>query len=166
MLFGRKRREQETKAEQPMYEQLCEALDERNWKYNKDEEKDMVTIRFTTDGLPVELRLWIDQKRELVRLASLLPFKINEEKRVDAAVAICAVNDRMVDGSFDYDISDGQIIFRMAHSYKECKVESELFQYMVDCSVAMVEKYSAKFLGISTGMLSIEAALEEFLKKA
>lgn len=164
MLFGRKRREQEAKAEQPMYEQLCEALDERNWKYNKDEEKDMVKVGFTTDSLPVELRLWIDQKRELVRLVSVLPFKVKEDKRVDAAIAISAVNNRMVDGSFDYDITDGHIIFRMAHSYKECKVESELFQYMVDCSVAMVEKYSAKFLGISTGMLSLEEALEEFLK--
>ena len=121
----------------------------------------MVEIGFNTEGLSADVLIWIDSDRKLVRLRSVLPFKVKEDKRIDAAIAVQAANYRMVDGGFDYDVTDGEVAFRMAHSYKDCQVEAELFQYMIGCSVAMVSKYSVKFLGISTGILSLEDFLKE-----
>ena len=143
-----------------VYETLCAALDEHNWHYTKDES--MLLVRFTVTGedLPIAIIMVVDQKRQLVRLLTRLPFTIGEERRMDLAVATCAVTDRLVNGSFDFDILKGTITFRMTASYRESVLGKGLFTYMMDASCATVDDYNDKFLAINKGYL----ALDDFLK--
>ena len=74
---------------------------------------------------------------------------------MEGAIATCAASFGMADGSFDYDLSDGTIVFRMTASFRESLIGEGLFQYMISCSCAMVDKYNDQFLALDKGIMSI-----------
>lgn len=147
---------------QKVYETLCAALDARNWRYQKEEERLLVHFGVNGEDIPMNFILVVDAERQLVRLMSPLAFKMSEDKRVEGALATCAASYGLVDGSFDYDMSDGEIVFRMTASFRESEIGEGLFQYMISCSCATVDRYNDQFLALNKGMLSIN----DFIKNA
>ncbi len=139
-----------------VYKTLCEAIENRNWKYEKDEEKLLVHFGVNGEDLPMQLILLVDAERQLIRVLSPMPFKMSEEKRMEGSIAACAASYGMVDGNFDFDLKSGDIIFRMTASFLDSEIGEGLFQYMISCSCAMVEKYNDKFLALDKGMISID----------
>lgn len=145
-----------------VYQTLCEAIENRSWSFGK-EEKDLI-VHFGVNGENAQMRfiIIVDAERQLIRLMSPLPFKMSEAKRLDGAIAACALSFGMADGSFDYDLSDGSIVFRMTASFRESIIGEGLFHYMIACSCAMVDKYNGQFLALDKGTMSIA----DFIEKA
>ncbi len=144
-----------------VYDTLCEAIERRNWKFGKDEEKLLVHFGVRGDDIPMNFILVVDAERQLIRLLSPMPYKMSENKRMEGAIATCAATYGMADGSFDFNLSTGEIVFRMTASFRESVIGEGLFQYMISCSCAMVDKYNDQFLGIDKGEISIA----EFIAK-
>lgn len=138
-----------------VYKTLCDAIVSREWKFDKDEEKLLVYFGVNGDDIPMQFVLVVDAERQLVRLMSPMPYKMSEEKRMEGAIATCAASYGMADGSFDYDLSSGEIVFRMTASFRESLIGEGLFQYMISCACAMVDKYNDQFLAIDKGIMSI-----------
>jgi hypothetical protein len=138
-----------------VYQTLCQAIERREWDFKKDEEKLIVYFGVNGEDIPMKMILIVDDERQLVRLISPLPFKMSEAKRMEGAIATCFASYGMVDGSFDYDISDGSITFRMTASFRDSLIGEGLLQYMISCSCVMVDKYNDQFLAIDKGVLSI-----------
>ena len=143
-----------------VYQDLCVTLDGRNWRYQRHDDDLVVTFGVSGEDLPMDFVLMVDADRQLIRLFSRMPFTVPEEKRMDLAIATCAATYDLADGSFDFDLKEGAITFRMTASFRESKIGEGLFQYMIDCSCAMVDEFNDKFLAISKGFLSIQ----DFLK--
>ena len=146
------------------YETLCRTLDNMKWKYSKNDETLSVQCGVQGDDLPIEIGIEVDIERTLVILLSRMPFVIQEDKRLDIAVAISAINNGLVDGCFDYDIGTGYVFFRMCNSFIDRDLGETLFAYMVVCSCHHVDEYNDKFLMISKGMLGIEQFIQELNK--
>ena len=70
------------------------------------------------------------------------------------------MNDRLVDGSFDFDMAEGRISFRLTTSYIESILGKKLFEYMLMVSASTIDEYNDKFLMISKGMISFEQFLD------
>ncbi len=138
---------------------LCQMLDKNNWSYSKDEEELSVSCSARGDDLPMELRIDVDAERMLVILISHLPFVIKEDKRLDVAIAISAINNMLVDGCFDYDLSSGHMFFRMTNSIIESTLGADAFEYMLFCSCQTIDVYNDKILMLAKGMISIEQFL-------
>ena len=146
--------EKKIKLAQQVYQILCEAIQKREWSFEKDEEKLLVHFCINGSDIPMEIIFVVDAARQLIRLTSPLPFKMSEAKRVDAAIATCAATYIIADGSFDYDIYDGTIVFRMTTSFSESLIGEELIQYMISCTCTIMDKYNDQFLGLDKGVLS------------
>lgn len=138
-----------------IYDTLCEAIEKREWHFDKDEEEMVVHFSVSGDDIPMQFIMVVDAERQLIRLMSPMEFKMSESKRMDGAIATCVASYGLADGSFDYDLSDGTIIFRMTASFRESIIGEGLFQYMISCSCAIVDKYNDKFLAIDKGLMSI-----------
>ena len=138
-----------------VFNTLCRALDNREWKYEKEEDKMLVYFGVEGEDLPMKFFLCVEEGRELIRLLSPMPFEMKEEKRMEGAIATCVASFGMADGNFDYDQADGKITFRMTASFKESKIGEGLFQYMISCSCAMVDKYNDQFAAINEDRMSI-----------
>ncbi len=139
-----------------VFETLCRTLDKHEWKYSKDEEKLMIECGAQGDDLPMKITVMVDASRSLIMLLSHIPFVIQEDKRLDLAVAVSAVNNRLVDGSFDYDVIKGNMCFRMTNSYIESVIGEEVISYMLFCSCQTIDEYNDKFLMLAKGIVSIE----------
>lgn len=142
------------------YTTLCDTLDAMKWKYERNDDNLSINCGATGDDLPIDIRVTVDPDKQLCTLLSQLPFKVAEEDRVLGAVAVCAANYNMVDGSFDYNINSGSIIFRMTSSIRESLIGKELFEYMIIVSCRTVDNYNDKFLMLFKKAMS----LEDFIK--
>lgn len=139
-----------------VYATLCSSLDNRGWKYTKLEDDLRIRCAANGDDLPMELIITVEAKRELVYLISRIPVEVPEDKRLDAAIAVSFINNLLVDGSFDYDVTTGSLFFRMTNSYKDTTVGEEVFNYMLVCSFTTIDEYNDKLLMLAKGMMTIE----------
>ncbi|MBR2043040.1 MAG: hypothetical protein IJ946_01735 [Clostridia bacterium] len=145
-----------------VYKTICDSLDAKGLNYNKEEDKLFVFfgIKGSEENIPLHTFISVDVDRQLVRLDSVLPFKMNEDKRVDGAIATGAANFGMVDGNFDYDMSDGTIRFSMTVSFIGSLIGEGLIDYLIGCSCYTVDKYNDKFYDINEGKLSVADFIE------
>ena len=138
-----------------VYADLCAALDHRNWKYNKREDDLVVTFGVNGNDIPMDFHLAVDADRWLIRLMSRLPFNVEADHRMDLAIATCAVNYKLADGSFDYDLATGRIAFRLTASYRESTIGEGLFNYLISCSCQTVDEYNEQFLRVGSGTVEL-----------
>ena len=147
------------KAEQT-YRLFCNALDNNDWSYRSDDQKLRIECGAKGEDLPIELNIHFDVEKQLIMILSKLPFDIAEDKRVDAVVAICAINNALVDGCFDYDVNTGTVFFRITNSFLDSFMSKEVCMTLLYKACKMVDDYNDKLLMLSKGMLTIE----QFLK--
>ncbi len=144
-----------------VYENLCTAMEKRGWPFNRNDEMLSIQCGAQGDDLPMEIKVIIDAEKELIMLLSRLPFVVPEDKRFDVAVAASVTNDRLVDGSFDFDISNGRMFFRLTSSFIESEIGEELFVYMIMVSCKTIDDFNDKFFMLEKGMLSLENFISE-----
>lgn len=140
-----------------IYEQFCAMLEKKEWKYTRHDDDLTITCGARGDDLPMDLVVIVNPKNAVLSIFSVLPFKIKEDKRVEAALAISMANYGIVRGSFDYDLSDGEIRFRLAYDFADCIVSDEALYTMLMVTCTTVDKYNDKFLCISNGIMDFEA---------
>jgi len=151
----------DVKKAQTIFETLCKYLDENEWKYEKKEDEFQIECSVQGEDFPIEISIRVDPSRMLILVISHLPFVIKEEKRLDVAVAISAINDMLIDGCFDYNITSGNIFFRMSNSFIDSEIGGELFHYLIACSCHTIDEYNDKLLMLGKGMISVEQFLEK-----
>ena len=149
------------KEAQKVFDSLVNMLDSRDWKYEKFEDELLIRSGIKGEDLPIEFIMVVKPKNQLVQFLSKLPFSMPDDKRVDGAIAVCAANYGLIDGSFDYDISDGEIIFRLNSSYSESVLGPDLFEYMIMVSASTIDNYNDKFFMLAKGMITVEQFLEQ-----
>ena len=141
------------------YETLCKLLDEKDWKYKKNEEKLQIECGAQGEDLPMEITIAVDAERMLIILLSAMPFSVPEDKRLEVAIAVSAINNRLVDGSFDYNVATGSMFFRMTNSFIESTISADVFLYLLICSCKTIDEYNDKLMLLSSGTVSIEKFL-------
>ncbi len=141
---------------QRVFRGLCDNLDSRGWKYQKDEQNLRIDCSAKGDDLPIDLSIRVEEDRQLIMLLSTLPFNVPEDKRLDIAIAVTHVNNKLVDGSFDYDVTDGHLLFRMTSSFLESDIGNDLFTYLVICSCQTIDAFNEKFAKIAMDAMSLE----------
>ena len=148
--------EKDMKQARAVYNALCAMLDERGWRYAKDESKLNIRCGAQGEDLPMDIVIEVDVDRELVSLLSRMPFEVPENRRTALAIAVTLANKGLVDGSFDYDYLNGRIYFRMTSSYRQSIIGKNLLAYMLECSCFTIDQYHDKFLTVAKSEMTIE----------
>lgn len=139
-----------------VFDTLCAALDREGWNYKKDEEEMGIACDVRGDDLPMELRIYVMADRGEVILTSRMPFKVPEDKAADMAIAVASANNGIRWGSFDYDIQDGSIFFRMAGIFLGSRLGAGFFPHMMGAACYIIDEYNDRFLMLTKGLLTIE----------
>ena len=149
-----------TKAKE-VYRTLLKMLDAKKFKYERHDEDLLIKSGIRGEDLPVEFLMVVMPKNEVVQFISPMPFNIAEDKRVEAAVAVAIANYGLINGSFDFDLSDGEIRFRLTSSYRDSTLGKDLFEYMMMVGASTVDNYNDKFLMLSKGIITVEQFMEQ-----
>lgn len=144
-----------------VYEAFCKGMTEMDWKYERDEDDLVIRTGIRGEDLPMDIIVKVSPKAQVVSVLSPMPFKISEEKRIEAAVAVCVANHGMINGCFDYDISDGGILLRLATSYIKSEINLDLIKYVLMTTACTVDNYNDRFFALSKGLLTIEQFIEK-----
>ena len=140
-----------------IYAEICNYFDKNKLSYKKFDEDLTVSCTIKGDDIPMDCVLMVREKNQLVSLISPLPFKIPENKRVDAAVAVSTANYGLINGTFDYDISDGEIRFRLVVPFHDMDgLSDEIYTYMLAVSVNTIDNYNDRFMMLGKGLISLE----------
>lgn len=142
------------------FETLCLMLDKRGWKYDKHEDDLTIKSGVKGDDLPIEFIMRVNPKNQIVSFISWLPFKVEESKRIDVALATCVANYGLADGSFDIDLSDGEIIFRLTSSFRDSALGEDLFEYMLMVSASTVDLYNDRLFMVAKGVMTLQQFIE------
>ena len=143
-----------------VYNSLISMLNTRDWKYQPDDENMLIRSGIKGEDLPIEFVMIVNPRNEVVQFLSGLPFKMPEDMRVDGALAVAVANYGLVDGSFDYDLNDGEIRFRLTCSYRDSVLGADLFEYMIGAAASTVENYNDRFFMLAKKMITIEKFIE------
>ena len=144
-----------------IYETVMKTFDGMGWTYDRYDEELCVVSGVKSDDHPNRFSISEYEKNQLIRLVSTLPFNVPEDKRIDIALAVCAISDSIIDGSFDYNIFDGEISFRLTSSYRESEISTDLIEYMIGVSTSTVDAYNDKLFAICKGYMTLEQLYEQ-----
>ena len=143
-----------------VFEMLCNNLEAHDWTYKKNLDALTIETGVRGDDLPILFSLVVEEDEQLVLLISPLPFLVSEDKRIDMAVAVSAINNILADGSFDYDIQSGRTLFRMVSSFLDSDLGDEVLSYMIAASTYAIDEFNDKLLALSLGSLSLEKFMD------
>ena len=96
-----------------LYKTLCQTLDNMKWHYTKEEDKFVIRTSAVGDDLSMKLYMKIDAERQVMYLKSPMPFDIPAYVREKLSTAVIMANYSMLNGSFEFDLSDGYLAFKM-----------------------------------------------------
>lgn len=143
-----------------VYETICNAHDKIGFKYEKYPEDLVVKLGIAGDDFPMELLYVVNAEVECVSLYSYLPFSIPEDKKTDIAVAVAIANYGLINGSFDFDMDEGRIRYRLVSSYIGSILGEELFLSMTANVSNTVDMYNDKFFMIIKNMMTLDQFIE------
>ena len=148
--------ERKQKLAQNVYSNICSMFEDMNFNHERDDEKLVIRSTVHGDDIPMDMVIIVNPDAQSVSFFSPMPFKVPDDKISEMAIAIAIANNGLRNGSFDFDISDGKIIFRMTACYIDSIFGKELYRMMLIVSSNTIDRYNDKFLMLSKGMISLE----------
>ena len=144
-----------------VYEMFKKHLEEHDFGFEAHDDDLVITLTVNGEDLPQPTIIRVFDDRDVVQVISPIPSRIPEDKRLDAAVAVAVANYGMINGSFDFDMSDGEIRFRVAQSYEGMEISEEFIKYILGVAVFTTDKYNDSFFMLGKGMMSLEQFIEK-----
>ena len=149
-----------------LYKTLCQTLNNMGWKYSREEEKFIVRTSAVGDtpknGMDIKIMIKIDAEREVMYLKSPMQFEIPAHARDTIGKAVILANYSMLNGSFEFDFSDGYLAFKMVVPYMDSIISEAVCKYMIILSCSMTDKFNDKFQALAEARMTID----EFAKFA
>ena len=105
------------------------------------------------------LHIILRTDRQIVSVLSVMPFKISETYRNDAAIAVTAANHGLIDGSFDLNMQTGEIRFRLTSCFIGTVLSEDLYAYLMYVSAETIDRYNDRFRDLNDGKLDLEGFL-------
>ncbi len=143
-----------------VYEAFKAHLQAKDFHFDPHDDDLVITMTVHGEDLPQPTIIRVIDERDLVQILSPIPSSIPEDKRTDAAVAVAVANYGTLNGSFDYDMSDGEIRFRVTQSYIDCEVSDDLIRYLLGITFFTTDKYNDRFFMLGKGLLDLAKFIE------
>ena len=147
-----------------MYNTLCQTLDNMNWHYTKEEDKFIIRTSAVGKDLSMKLFMKVDVDRQVMYLKSPMPFDIPHYCHDDIVKAVIMANYSMLNGSFEFDFSDGYLAFKIVVPYMESMISEKVCHYMIMVSCDMTDKFNDKFKALVDGKMTL-TEFEAFCKQ-
>ena len=139
-------------------------LTSKGLRFQPHDEDRVITLTATGEDLPMPVVIRVIGERELIHMGSPLPGKVPEDKRIDAAVALAAINNRVMNGCFDLDLDSGLIVFRVCQSFHDNDISEEQIQYLLSILFITTDQFNDTLFMLAQGAITLEQLLEKVKK--
>ena len=143
-----------------LYKTLCHTLDKMGWGYTKEEDKLIVHTIAVGNNLEMQLFIKVDTERQVMYLKSPMPFDVPVLAREKMVKAVVMANYSMLNGSFEFSMTDGYLAFKIVLPYMDSILSEKVCHYMIMISCEMTDKFNDKFKALVDNTMT----LSEFSK--
>ncbi len=152
--------EKKVKEANGMLQTILDFLNEEQFHFEQSEDYE---VHFTVKGddLPMEIYLSVDVDREVIRLFSILPFKVDPDNYGLMAEGIVAINDHLVNGNFDLNKDHMMMSFRMAQTYRDSLLSKSAVAYVLYTSLNTMDDYNDKLFMLNKGKATLEELMAD-----
>lgn len=151
--------EKQKKAAKTVFDTVIRHMDTVGLKYDViDMPNDayMLKLGFKGDDLPIELFVIVDADKELIMVKSPEFTTFSSDNIPTAALAICAVNDAILDGSYALDIDTGSVMWTVTSCFRGSLVGEETIRYLIGVSAQTVDEYNEKLMMLNLGIIDLD----------
>ena len=145
-----------------VYDTVCAALDKMKWVYDKEEEELAITTGAKGTDLPIDIIIRVLPVAEVLSVQVPFAFDVPDEHSIDVAIAITAANYGLIRGCFDYDMTTGDIRFRVSAPYNgNTTLAAEVVEMLVLIAATTVDSYQSRLLMVAKGIVTPSKFLAE-----
>ena len=142
-----------------VYQAFQAHLDKNKFKYDAHDEDLVISLTVNGDDFPIKTIIRVIDERNIAQILCFCS-KIPEDKRIDVAAAVAVANYGIVNGSFDYDLSDGELRFRVTHNFSDGVPSDEVIHYLLGIAFNTTDKYNDRFFMLGKGMMTLEQFIQ------
>lgn len=155
-----------TTKKQSVYQMVCQALKENDWTFAEHPEDLVVTTGAKGEKMPIPLIILVQRSMNTLSIYSELPFAVPEAVRERVAVAINLINYTIVNGCFDYNYSEGKIVFRIAQYVGESGITPNDIHHLIVTASVTVDRFNHRIFDITNAAKMSLNEMTELLNKA
>lgn len=153
---------------QQVFITICNALDHLGLNRHTDTNSDgscTAHAGVISDEFRLRLIFTVRHQIDSITLIVALPFTAPIPRRMWAAAAVCAVNLKLFEGLFEYNMEDGSIFFRMTENYYDAQIGEQQIRAMCYKATHFIDKYGIKLRRFCEGVVTLEEFLEDIKRK-
>ena len=144
-----------------VYRLIKSHLTSKGIKYEPHDDDQVITMTAQGEDLPMPVVIRVIGEREVIHIGSPLPGKVPEDKRIDTAVALAAINNRLMNGSFDLDLDSGLVVFRVCQSFHDNDISEEQIHYLLAIVFITTDEFNDTLFMMAKGNMTLEQVLEK-----
>lgn len=144
-----------------VYEQLIQYFDARNYNYEKAEDQLAIVTGVQGEDIPIRLIYRVIPRLGAIHVYSPFRTQVSQDRSLDVAVALNVINARISFGAFALNSEDGTVFYRMSQKYDENLISKEVFDYLLDGAVMMIDSYNQDIEAFITGATDLEFFLNK-----
>lgn len=144
---------------------ICAMIEDEELHYDRDDEKFMVHLEFSSDDFPLKIVFKVFPERQLVIVYSPLTFNIPESGRTDVALAMTILNCCLYDGVWTLDLSNGEADFRITNSYYDSILGKACFKDLMSTALRVNSTTADKLFMLGKGNMTLQQFTETVLGK-
>ena len=143
------------------YKAVLDWFEDNDVTFDRDDSEMCVSSYFTGEDLKMNYTVRVNPEREVLTYESPMPFTVPKEKAVNMAFAVAAINERLANGCFLYDMNADSVRFKMTTCFTGASVVTEeMIAYMIITSTGTVEEYNDKLFLLTKGILDYTDFIE------
>ena len=145
-----------------VYDTVCTALDKMKWVYDKEEEELAITTGAKGTDLPIDIIIRVIPEAEVLSVQVPFAFEVPDEHSIDVAIAVSAANYGLIRGCFDYDMTTGDLRFRICAPYNgNTTLAQDVVEMLVLIAATTVDSYQTRLLMVAKGVVTPSQFLAE-----
>lgn len=145
-----------------VYDTACAALDKMKWVYDKEEEELAITTGAKGTDLPIDIVIRVIPEAEVLSVQVPFAFEVPDEHSIDVAIAVSAANYGLIRGCFDYDMTTGDLRFRICAPYNgNTTLAEDVVEMLVLIAATTVDSYQTRLLMVAKGVVTPSQFLAE-----
>jgi hypothetical protein len=128
-------------------EAMAEALVADDWHFEREPNSPIIRMYVRTKGGVLRVTAYVPKGRLLLALSATLHTNVPEERRRDVAVLLTRLNDGVIVGGYQMDMSDGEVRYSIGQILDETAIPNRaLLLRLVYLAVQMMEKGTAEIM--------------------
>lgn len=143
-----------------IYEKTKALFTSKDLKYDAHDENMVIKTGITGDDLPMDITVIVNPNAQTISMYSVLPFSVKEDKMAEVAIAVCVANNALIQGCFDYDISEGKVLCKISNSFIETDLSEELIFVMFMRFANLADEYNDRFFMLNKGLIDLAKFIE------